>query len=225
MNASPPTADPAQTGPRARNLRTVGALAALFLVPLALAFYTYYGTDWRPVRHVNHGTLISPPRSLPAVTLPRVSLAAGQTPGAAVDGAADDLGGQPAFRNQWSLVYIGDGACDPSCRWALFVLRQTRLGLNRDMTRLARVFLVSGGCCDREFLARAYPGLVVLDAAGPQGAALLAQFPGAGGAGVRAHTLYIVDPLGNLMMSYDARANPHGLLQDLQQLLRLSHIG
>jgi hypothetical protein len=26
---------------RTRNLRTVGALAALFLLPLALAFYTY----------------------------------------------------------------------------------------------------------------------------------------------------------------------------------------
>jgi hypothetical protein len=226
LNAAPRTAGTAQASLRARNLRTVGALAGLFVLPLALAFYTYYGTDWRPARHVNHGTLISPPRSLPAVTLPRVGLAAGQTPGAPADAAAgDDLGGQPALRNQWSLVYIGDGACDRSCRWALFVLRQTRLGLNRDMTRVARVFLVSGGCCDREFLARAYPGLVVLDAAGPQGAALLAQFPGAGVPGVRAHTLYIVDPLGNLMMSYDARANPHGLLQDLQQLLRLSHIG
>jgi len=27
------------------------------------------------------------------------------------------------------------------------------------------------------------------------------------------------------MMSYDARSNPHGLLEDLRKLLRLSHIG
>jgi hypothetical protein len=214
MNAPPPTPDAAQAKVRARNLRTVGALAGLFLLPLAIAFYTYYGTRWRPAGHVNHGTLISPPRPLPLVALPRVSPVAGA-----------DLGTQPAFSNLWSLVYIGDGGCDPGCRWALYVLRQTRLGLGRDMTRVARVFLVSGGCCDREFLSRAYPGLTVLDAAGPQGARLLAQFPDAGTPSVRAHTLYIVDPLGNLMMSYDARANPHGLLQDLQQLLRLSHIG
>ena len=41
----------------------------------------------------------------------------------------------------------------------------------------------------------------------------------------RAHTLFVVDPLGNLMMSYDARQNSRGLLEDLQKLLRLSHIG
>jgi hypothetical protein len=214
MNTSPQAAGTAQARLRARNLRTVGALAGLFLMPLAIAFCTYYASDWRPARHVNHGTLISPPRPLPAVALRRLSLA-----------PADDLGARPVFRGRWSLVYIGAGACDPDCRWALYVMRQTRLGLGDDMTRVARVFLVSAACCDRGFLARAYPGLVVLDAAGPAGAALLAQFPGGGVPGARAHALYVVDPLGNLMMSYDARADPHGLLQDLQKLLRLSHIG
>jgi hypothetical protein len=62
---------------------------------------------------------------------------------------------------------------------------------------------------------------VVLDAQGAAAAALLAQFPD----GQRAHTLFVVDPLGNLMMSYDARQNSRGLLEDLQKLLRLSHIG
>ena len=43
---------------RARNLRTLALLAALFVVPLALAFFTYYGTSWRPLARVNHGELI-----------------------------------------------------------------------------------------------------------------------------------------------------------------------
>ncbi len=191
---------------RTRNLRTVGALAALFLLPLALAFYTYYATDWRPVGRVNHGTLISPARPLPVVALPRA-------PGS--DGRAG-----ATLRGGWSLVYLGDGACDADCRAALRVMRQTRLALNNDMTRVARVFLVTGSCC-MDSAGGAEAGLAVLDASGSAAAPLLAQFPAA----ERAHSIYVVDPLGNLMMSYDARVDPHGLLEDLRTLLRLSHIG
>lgn len=191
---------------RARNLRTLAALAGLFVLPLAIAFFTYYGTAWRPAGHVNHGTLISPARPLPAVALPQVSLGAPTaTP----------------WRGKWSLVYVGDGACDSACRQALYLMRQTRLALNTDMTRIARVFLVSGGCCAGEFLAREHAGLIVLDASTADGQVLLREFP----ASERAHTLFIVDPLGNLMMRYDARENPRGLLEDLKKLLRLSQIG
>ena len=34
-----------------------------------------------------------------------------------------------------------------------------------------------------------------------------------------------MDPLGNLMMSYDSQAPQKGLLEDLKKLLKLSHIG
>jgi hypothetical protein len=37
--------------------------------------------------------------------------------------------------------------------------------------------------------------------------------------------LYIVDPLGNLMMRFDVAQNPKGLKSDLEKLLKLSHIG
>jgi hypothetical protein len=100
-------------------------------------------------------------------------------------------------------------------------MRQTRLSLNNDMTRIQRVFLAVPDCCDREFLAREHPGLLVVNAAGPDAAALVREFPAAD----REHTLYVVDPLGNLMMSYDARQDPRGLLEDLKKLLRLSQIG
>lgn len=191
---------------RARNLRTVAALAALFLLPLALAFYAYYGTGWRPAAHVNHGSLITPPHLLPPVALPR----------APPDGAP-----RVAFRGEWTLVYVGDGACDADCRHALLVMRQARLALNRDMERVARVWLATARCCTAELSAPPEPGLLVLDASGPAAGDLLGEFPAAG----RAHSLFVVDPLGNLMMSYDARSDPHGLLEDLRKLLRLSHIG
>ena len=116
---------------------------------------------------------------------------------------------------------MGDGGCDAACREALYVMRQTRLLLNNDMTRVQRVFLVTAGCCAREFLSRAHSGLVVLDAAGPAAQPLVREFSAAD----RTRTVFVVDPLGNLILSYDARSDPHGLLEDLRKLLRLSHIG
>jgi hypothetical protein len=193
---------------RAANLRTLTLLAALFLLPLVVAFFLYYGTVWRPAGHVNHAVLISPPRPLPQLRLP------GAVPG-------DGLLARAPFHGRWSLVYVGNGACDTACREALRAMRQIRLALNTDMTRVERVFLVTGDCCAREFLEREHSGLAVLDATGRTAAPLLAVFPAAD----REHTLFVVDPLGNLMMSYDARRDPHGLLEDLKKVLRLSQIG
>jgi hypothetical protein len=179
---------------RARNLRMLAALAALFLLPLATAFWVYYGTDWRPMKRVNHGELILPIRPLP----------------------------QPeVFHKKWALVYIGNGQCDDACRKALYVMRQTRLSLNTEMTRVERVFLVTSDCCAREFLDHEHAGLIILEATEPAAKGLLNVFP----AEDREQSLFIVDPLGNLMMRYDVRQNPKGLLEDLKKLLTLSHIG
>jgi len=191
-------------GVRTRNLRTVGALAALFLLPLALSFYMYYGTAWRPAAHVNHGSLITPPRPLPALAT-----------------RGTDGGSSQAFRGTWTLVAIGDGACDAACSRALLVMRQVHLALNRDMTRVARLYVATGQCCAGELSRPGDPGVLVVLATAPQVGRALEQFPTAN----RAQSVFVVDPLGNLMMSYDARADPRGLLIDLQKLLRLSHIG
>jgi hypothetical protein len=190
---------------RGRALRTIAVLAALFLVPIAAAFWLYYGIGWSPAQHVNHGELL-PVKTLPSVSLP-----------------APDHGASLAnvFTKRWALVYLGDGRCDSICRHALYVMRQTQVALNDDMPRVERVFLATANCCAEAFLARTYPGLIVLDASGSSAWSLLGSFP----AGDRDSMVFIVDPLGNLMMRYDARRDPRGLLLDLQRLLRLSTIG
>ena len=184
-----------------RNLCTVGALAALFIVPIALSFYVYYGTAWRPAAHVNHGSLITPPRPLPALS---------------PEGSRNE-----ALRGTWTLVAIGDGACDADCSRALLVMRQAHLALGRDMARVARLYVATGQCCAGELSRPGEPGVLVVLATAPRVGQALEQFPTES----RARSVFVVDPLGNLMMSYDSRADPRGLLIDLQKLLRLSHIG
>jgi hypothetical protein len=208
---------------RARNLRTLAALAGLFFLPLLISAWLYYGMSWTPGGHTNHGDLIQPPRPLPRVALPAIAVGGDTTGETTAQTAARELAaGVPALlRSNWKLVYLGDGSCDAACRDTLYVMRQTRLALGTDMTRLARVFLVTANCCAKDYLAREQAGITVLDASGAAGTPLLGRFP----AEDRAHTLFVVDPLGNLMMRYDVRRDPRGLLVDLRRLLELSQIG
>jgi cytochrome oxidase Cu insertion factor (SCO1/SenC/PrrC family) len=200
--------------PRAvrRGRRQLLALAALFFVPLAVAFWMYYGpSGWRPSGDASKGDLIVPARPLAEIALPTM------------DGKVTD----PAFlRGKWTMLYVGDGLCDDRCRQALYLMRQSRIALNKDMDRVQRVFLVTSRCCDRSFLTREHPDLVVARVEDTASAALLEPFPPYDGVSVAAAgRIYLVDPLGNLLMSYAPTAPDKALLTDVKKLLRLSHIG
>ena len=191
---------------RARGRRNVLLLAAMFFLPVAVVFAMYYGGLWSPSGSSAKGELIHPARPLEVAGLRHAD---GQTAGAEV------------FQGKWSLIYIGDGQCDAACRTALTYGRQTRIAVGKDMDRVQRVLLATAHCCDQQYLGTEQQGIVVVDASSPEAQALLAQFPGA-----REHALFIVDPLGNLMMRHDAREVINkDLLSDLKKLLKLSHIG
>jgi hypothetical protein len=88
------------------------------------------------------------------------------------------------------------------------------------------VFLVTGRCCDRAFLATEHPDLIVARVDDDASAALLEPIPPYDGVPVAAAgRIYLVDPLGNLLMSYAPSAPDKAPLSDLKKLLRLSHIG
>jgi len=201
-------------GRRHRGRRQLLVLAAIFFVPLAVAFWLYYGPgDWRPVGGTNQGDLIDPAIPLPAATLARP------------DGTRTTS--TEILRGTWTVAYLGPGACDERCRRALYLSRQSRIALNKDMDRVQRVFIATVDCCDQRFLQSEHPDVVVVlagDDAGSQ--ALLARFPTLGGPPAsEAGRLWVIDPLGNLVLSYSERSPDKALLTDLRKLLRLSHIG
>ena len=191
---------------RPRGQRNVLLVASIFFVPVIVVFALYYGGLWSPSGTSAKGELIHPARPLEVAGL--------RLP----DGKP---AGIEAFQGKWSLIYIGDGACDEACRTALTYGRQTRLAAGKDMDRVQRLFITTANCCNQEYLDREQQGLVLLDASSPEAQKLLAQFPGD-----RAKSLFVVDPLGNLMMRHDAtQVINKDLLTDLKKLLKLSHIG
>ena len=149
---------------RRRGRQVLLIIAALFFVPVLLAFAMYYGNFGRPTGSVSLGELVSPAQPLDAAGLRHAD-------GSPVDPAL--------LHDKWTLIYIGDGACDDACRAALVLGRQTRLALNNDMTRVQRAFLATGHCCANEYFAAEQPGLIALDASSaPRLVAVVEMAPG-----------------------------------------------
>ncbi len=177
-------------------------IAAIFLGPLAVATWLYYGGDsLQPEGRANHGILLEPITNLPEA-LPGSAFAA------------------PAEEKHWQLIYANTAACDDACRNGLYTIRQIRLMLGREMDRVERVFLHGDAPLDTLFLAQEHEGLVTL------GDASLAEFlEGKLPAGTPGNGYYLVDPLGNLVLYFPPSIKPRDMVSDLKRLLRLSSIG
>jgi hypothetical protein len=200
-----------------RQRRILIGLALLFFAPLGLAFYMYYGKNWHPGGRVNAGELIAPPRPLPSLALPLLGLGA--------DGGTSTDAGEtnPQFlKGKWTFLYVQSGRCDDECRRHLYDTRQVRLALDREMNRVQRVFIGDSDCCDFQELKAAHPDLIFIRAS-PADEPLLALLP-KGAAAVNTR-VYLIDPLGNVMMFYAADVKSKGMLEDMKRLLRLSSIG
>jgi cytochrome oxidase Cu insertion factor (SCO1/SenC/PrrC family) len=207
MNA--PKAPPPDV-PALRRRLQIALIAALFLGPLALSFWAYYGAVLRPAGRTHHGQLVDPARPLPEVPL-------------ATSGGASSV--RTLLTGRWSLVYVAAAGCDAGCREVLDETRSIRAALGADATRVRRVLIALAPCCELATLQAAGAEVAVAFVEGEDANRLLAVFPEYGAPVASAERLYVVDPLGNLMMSYAAGAAPSGVIKDLERLLKLSHIG
>ena len=178
-------------------------VAAIFLGPLAIAAYLYFSpSEWRPDGRTNNGMLIQP-----VVTLPEESLA---TPHGGVTGNS-------FFRGKWSLLYLERDDCGELCRETIVKIRQIRRALGGENDRLQRVFLFGGAIPEKSWFDAGHEGLIYADpATGFRLADTLSVFDTG---------LYIVDPLGNLLMRYPIETESKPIYQDLKKLLKLSRIG
>lgn len=181
-------------------------IALLFAAPVISAWVTWKYLSADGVHDTtNAGVLVRPAR--PLTTVPLVDPA-----GAPLD---DHL-----LSRRWSYVILAGEGCDAACVERLHVTRQVRISVSKDSSRVQRVLVVRRASAGLAQLRADQPDLVIAVAAGQAWTAFSEQFTSAGAAGV-----YLVDPLGNLMMRYPATVPPKGMLQDLRKLLKVSQIG
>lgn len=189
-------------------------LALIFLAPVFVAWVMHHSTEkgWRPGGTTNRGSLVQPARPL--------DMPAGMRAG--------DVSLNAYLRGLWTLVYIGDADCDAVCNGNLNKMRQVRLAQNENMRRVQRLFLVSGDTIPdalATLLDKEYPGMTVVTVSASRLEAVTADFAVDEAPVAAAQRIYLVDPLGNLMMYYGPDADPRDILQDLLKLLKYSHIG
>lgn len=184
----------------------------LFAAPVIAAWVWNANIErWRPTTTTNYGELITPARPLGELNVPQ-------------------LDGKPLakdfLRGKWTLVYIGPAACDRDCQQNLYVMRQVRLALNEKMDRVQRLWIISDAqpAPRLRALLSDHPGLAVVRPTATERTALLDNFRSPA-AGPVENRIYIVDPLGNLMMRYPARVDAKGVLKDIQRLLLTSWVG
>jgi len=189
-------------------------LLAFFAAPVVLAWLAFYVfPEWRPAGTSNHGQLITPLRPLPAFQLETLS-------GEPID--------ETFMRGKWTLVYLAQGACAEPCVRQLYNLRQVRLAQGKNIDRVQRLMLWERADLrpgQQAELVEHFPGQVIALMPGQAPAVLLETFVLDEQDPMRAGRVYLVDPLGNLMMSYQPEDEPRGTIKDLERLLKYSGLG
>lgn len=185
-----------------RSRLTLIVIFAFFALPMAVAWLLNFGGGWSPGATTNHGSLVQPVIPVDTAGL--------------VDPAGNALDPN-LFLGEWTLIYRLSGDCGQTCRQVLYMLRQVRLAQGKNIDRVHRLLLLDGAQSPDWVgeVQQHYPGLLIARPVAADGAG---RFPPAG-------RVYLVDPLGNLMMEYAVDADPRGMIKDLERLLRISYVG
>jgi hypothetical protein len=119
------------------------------------------------------------------------------------------------LRGKWVLVSFDAAACDRYCEQKLYYMRQTRRAQGKEQARIERLWLLTDGGRPRAELLAALEDAHVAPAGGLQ-----KDFPGNA-----VDHIYLVDPLGNLMLRFPRDPDPKRIIKDLNRLLKYSRIG
>ncbi|MES2756479.1 MAG: cytochrome C oxidase subunit I [Pseudomonadota bacterium] len=191
------------------------AVLAVCAAPMIFSYLTYYVI--KPQARTNFGTLIDP-RAHPMPQLGATTL----------DAKPASL---EAYKGKWVMLKVGPAACARDCMDQMFAMQQVRSMTGKEMGRIERVWLVTDGAPLDTMLLRQLDGMRILRAPGAAVAAWLPPEPGA----ALEEGLWLIDPLGNLMMRFPkVRADaPESekvqhyakVKKDLGKLLKASAIG
>ncbi len=216
---------------RRRNLWPLWGVLAVTIAPVIASYVTYYGI--KPEGRTNYGDFVEPQVTVTSVAVNVLVAPKAESAFAAIQAESptrrplSELG---HWSGRWLMIRIGPSACAQACQQELWLMRQLRLTTGRERDRVERLWIVSdSGTPDPAVLAE-HEGLWVVrlgDAANKD--PLIANWLSVAIQSVAqqagASNIWIVDPLGNLMMRFPDNPDPNAMKKDLNRLLKASRIG
>jgi hypothetical protein len=202
-----------QPAQRKLGRRTLWLVLLVCAAPVIASYFTFYVI--KPEKRNNYGTIIDArthpvPATLHATTL---------------DGKPRAL---DQFKGKWVMLVAAPAACDELCQKQLFAMRQLRLMQGKDQDRIERVWLITDQQPLDTMIIREYDGTHMLRA-DPQ--AVAGWLPVDPGTSLTDH-IYMIDPLGHLMMRFPKDPDPgttykhmQKVYKDINKLLKASSIG
>jgi hypothetical protein len=182
------------------------ALVSVFFLPFVASWLAFYVFDYRPPSK-NYGELVEPVRAMKFA------------PMTTIDGKRLTQ----EFWKKWTFVLLDDNGCQQLCRDNLYYLRQMRIALGRDADRVQNLAIFSGviGPELKDYF-KDFPRLSVVN---DNNRTFFNEFDLPGKPAGNVPRLYLIDPAGNLMMTFPARNDPKSILSDMRRLLKVSQIG
>jgi cytochrome oxidase Cu insertion factor (SCO1/SenC/PrrC family) len=207
-----------QQGATPSKPRSRTPLVIIFLMSLAPvigAVLMYFNPDWRPDGSAAYGQFIEPQRPMPSASELKLTT---------LDGQPFDLN---TLKGKWLLTAADSGNCQDACARKLYILRNSHASQGKNVERLMRVWFITDDAPVPEKVLEAYKGTVMLRVDPAQ----LKQFltttasHGTTDAAALADPMWIIDPLGNLIMEYPADAIGEKVRKDISKLVYNSRVG
>lgn len=182
------------------NRRKFLLLLALMCAPVVIS-YTLYFLEYRP-ESKHYGDLI------PIV----------KVNGAGTNQSDNTILRMKDLHGKWILVTIDSGYCDEACQEKLYFMRQVRLVQGKQKHRIERLWLINDNAIPDAELVKQYEGTLFVNAKDSEMLGFIETRES------QTKHIYLIDPIGNLMMRFPENVDGTKMGHDIKRLLHVSQL-
>jgi cytochrome oxidase Cu insertion factor (SCO1/SenC/PrrC family) len=192
-----------------RNPYTVWFVVLAFIAPVVLAYIMFFFVDVKSF--VNHGEILNPIVHIRSFELKDEN---------------NEIIPEGELTYKWRIISFIGKDCDQQCESRLFDSRQIHTSLGKNQHRLIRMFvhLEPAGESLSALIAEKHPNITRVNG----DATIIINALGDNirdNASIQNNEIYIMDPMGNVMMRFTQEQPNKEFLHDLKKLLKASQIG